>query len=239
MPAKKVSFLNSRKQKLIGVLHAPKRKASSIIILAHGFSSDKDEKGTFVKLAEALCNAGFAVLRFDFAGLGESQGRLEDLTITNEIDDLRAAISFARKGKYGKIGLLGASFGGSVSLLASPGEKIDSLAVWNPVVYLDKTFSGALKRHPVKRTKLTRRFISDMKKYDIFSSAKKISAPLFILHGENDAIIPYSQSWDLFKSVPGAKLEILKNAQHNFHGEKDRPVALQLTVNWFSQTLSG
>ncbi|MBI4175984.1 MAG: alpha/beta fold hydrolase [Candidatus Aenigmarchaeota archaeon] len=237
MQAKKISFQNSRKQKLSAVLHTPDRKTSSIVIMAHGFAADKDEKGTFVELAGMLCKAGLAVLRFDFAGYGDSQGSPADTTITNEVDDLGSAIKYARKRKYRKVGILGASFGGTIAIISAATESVDCLLVWNPVVYVQKSLGELAGKYPVKKTKVTKNFFQDIRKYDVLSSAKRIDKPLFILHGESDSLIPYSDSWDLFKSIAGAKIEIIKGGQHNFHGERDLAIASQLSLNWFSRIL--
>ena len=69
---KKITFQNSRGTKLVGVLHLPDKKTSSAVIISHGFAANKD-RTRLIKLAETLSKNGFAVLRFDFSGCGESE----------------------------------------------------------------------------------------------------------------------------------------------------------------------
>jgi len=63
----KVNFQNSEGKTLVGVLHLPKQKTDKIIILAHGFTSNKNRE-RYILIGEALVNEGYAFLRFDFGG---------------------------------------------------------------------------------------------------------------------------------------------------------------------------
>ncbi|PIV37516.1 hypothetical protein COS31_04240 [Candidatus Roizmanbacteria bacterium CG02_land_8_20_14_3_00_36_15] len=86
---KKIFFSSTDKLKLCGVWHTPSKKTSKAIVLAHGISVDKDEEGgNFIKLANLLSGAGYAVFRFDFRGNGESEGDPRKMTIKEEVDDL-------------------------------------------------------------------------------------------------------------------------------------------------------
>ena len=61
----KIYFENSRGANLVGVLHTPEKVSNSVVIISHGFTSNKD-RTRFVKLAETLLKNGFTDLRFDF-----------------------------------------------------------------------------------------------------------------------------------------------------------------------------
>jgi alpha/beta superfamily hydrolase len=125
---KKIWFRNSRGQRLCGILHeAGKEKA---IVMAHGFAADKDEEGIFVRTAEAMCKEGFSVLRFDFAGSGESEGEFSEMTLSSEAEDLKSAFEFMKSHGYRRIGLVAASFGGAVAMIAHPDA--EAVVLWNP-----------------------------------------------------------------------------------------------------------
>ena len=86
-----------------------------ITILAHGFGGDKNWQ--LMKLvSDSLQMHGIASIRFDFNGHGESEGDFKDMTVPNEIEDLKRVVRYALQldGCNGKIGLLGHSQGGVV-----------------------------------------------------------------------------------------------------------------------------
>lgn len=257
MIEKKVRFL-SRGQKIVGVLHLPNKPVDRAIVMAHGITVDKDEGGIFVRTARALCKAGFAVLRFDFRGHGQSAGRSVDLTVAGEVNDLIAAVRYMKK--YKKIGLLAASFGGAISAIYLAKQKsVDALVLWNPVLDFDSFLklrtSWARKYFGMKSMKkldtkgyliLGRKFkigkplIGDMKRLKPYKYLKKVSIPTAILHGDKDSIVPYADSMRYYKSLGGVKkLITIKGANHGFHepGTHREQRAVNESIAWFKKYL--
>ena len=88
---KHVRFRNRSSERLAGVLHMPQDRANGFgVILCHGMESSKDSL-KHLRLGESLSRVGFAVLRFDFTGAGESSGEFESITYARQVDDLGAA----------------------------------------------------------------------------------------------------------------------------------------------------
>jgi alpha/beta superfamily hydrolase len=114
---KNVEFKNSRGDKLAGILNETNSK-DWVLIMAHGFTSNKNTKN-FVKLSEMLEGKNISSLRFDFWGHGESDGNFSDITISEAVDDILNAIKFVKELGYKNVGLLGSSFGGISSIMAS------------------------------------------------------------------------------------------------------------------------
>lgn len=246
---KKVYFYNKQKEKLAGILHLPKKISTVAVIICHGYSSSKDNKESW---AEAICNQGFAVLRFDFSGHGESEGLLEDLTITNVVSDLRSALDFLESLKYSKFGVTGHSLGGLVCVAtASIDKRIGAAApVSAPSDLSDlfdrledvigKNFVDYWKKNKyiyLYGRKMKYSFYEDAIKYDPEKILKKITCPLLLVHGDADSIVPVGQSINAFKLANGPKqLEIIKGADHNFEGGSYEKV-IDLTANWFKKWL--
>ena len=132
-------FFQSEGQRLAGVLHLPDQNSPPCVIASHGLLSSKDSE-KYMALGERLSQEGIAMLRFDFRGIGESEGRLEDDTVSRRITDLGAAIDFmlTRPGLGRRIGLVGSSLGGYVSLFkAAMDKEIRALVIWATPFHLD------------------------------------------------------------------------------------------------------
>jgi uncharacterized protein len=107
------------------------------VLMLHGFASQKDEVGDMYKrLAAALGERGIASLRIDFRGWGESEGGMENSTVTGMVEDAATAYAYLLEQSFvdpARIGLLGFSLGGAVSLV-SAGQNPDwyqSMAIWS------------------------------------------------------------------------------------------------------------
>ena len=130
----KLFFKNSKGNKLCGILSNPtSHKENPIIILCHGFSTGKDGR-TYLRLEEILNKNGVSTLRFDLFGHGESEGKFEEITTSEAVDDIENAIQFLKASGYKKIGLFGSSFGGMASIIAaSKTNDLYVLALKSPV----------------------------------------------------------------------------------------------------------
>jgi putative redox protein len=93
MHSKTVSFTNSDGRKLAGLLDLPGGATRAYAIFAHCFTCSKNLKAAN-HISRALTDAGLAVLRFDFTGLGQSEGEFADSNFSGNVADLLAAAAF-------------------------------------------------------------------------------------------------------------------------------------------------
>ncbi|MGA9572617.1 MAG: hypothetical protein WBS20_01585, partial [Lysobacterales bacterium] len=90
----KISFENRRAQTLAGVLHRPESGSTrACAIFAHCFTCTKNSKAA-VRISEALAAQGIEVLRFDFTGLGQSEGDFSSTHFSSNVDDLADAAAY-------------------------------------------------------------------------------------------------------------------------------------------------
>ncbi len=230
-----VSFLDSKGNKLEGILSVPEH-AKSVVVLSHGFTSSKNTK-LFVELENELNKLGIGTLRYNYWGHGELYCKglkykvLKDVTLSNSVDSLRAAIkSVLRKGDY-NIGLVGSSFGGLVSIIvASENSKIKALALKSPVTEPIKFWRDRLGDERIKKWKhdgviyynerseefeLNYGFWEDLSNFNTFKMVENIKCPVFVVHGDNDTVVPIKQSQD-FAKIVGTKVKIVKEANHAY-----------------------
>ncbi len=230
-----VSF-QSGGQRISGVLHLPEKKNASCVITSHGLLSSKDSE-KYVALGEGLTKAGFAMLRFDFRGLGESEGKIEETTVSGRIADLSSAIQFLKSQKNLKyrIGLMGSSLGGYVSLMrASAEEKVRAIVTWSTPFHLDDVGS---RKGEGDMAKLGDAFFEDIPKHRLLPLLPGVSNCL-VIHGEEDELVPVDQAWEIFHSLGAPKeIRILEGADHRITEPAHRQRAIDLTVEWFKKYL--
>ena len=244
----KFFFKDSKGNKVSAVLSDPINDKKTIIILCHGFSSNKN-RTTYLRLEENLNKYNIATIRFDFYGHGESDGKFEDITTSKAADDILSAIKYVKEKGYKRIGLFGASFGGMASLVAaSLSKELYILALKCPVSdILAKTIADISKssleewkkkgyiyyiNSVGEKFKLNYIFYEDAKNINGKEIAEKIKIPTLIVHGDSDITVPVAQSIKTSKLIEDCKLEIIKGADHLFSKKKDFDKMLKLIIDF-------
>ncbi len=254
MTQEKLYFKNSEGDKLCGILSNPTgKKEKPIVILCHGLGADKESK-TYTRLQTILNEKNISTLRFDFFGHGESEGKFEDITVSEGVNDVFNAIDFLKKQGYLKMGLFGSSFGGLVSIMAD--SKINDLSVLvlkspvsnyeelNHLRYLRKEleewkekgynyFEGKKGRQKLKYS-----FFEDFKNNNGYKAAGKIKIPTLIMHGEKDEIVPIDQSKKTACLVKNCRLEVVEGADHDYTKERDFEKMLKVVSEFIIHSLT-
>jgi fermentation-respiration switch protein FrsA (DUF1100 family) len=235
MKAENVSF-ESEGQRIAGVLHLPDKSKPPCVIASHGLLASKDSD-KYVLLGEKLTQEGIAFLRFDFRGCGESEGKIEENTITGRIADLDSAINFIRsyRGLKKRIGLLGSSLGGYISLIkASRDPEIRTSVAWSTPFHLDDLES---KMGTEDVPLLGGAFFTDLLNYRLQPLLGSVTNCLLI-HGEKDELVPVDQAWEIFQLLGSPKeIYIIEGADHRLTHPDHRQRATDLSVAWFKKFL--
>src|SRR5258708_14781741 len=119
MPAERFDFPNAQGQKLAAVLDRPAGEARAYALFADRFPCGKAVHAA-KRIAEGLTALGIAVLRFDFTGLGSSDGEFANTTFSSNVADLVAAANELRRTRRAPAILIGHSLGGAAVLAAAP-----------------------------------------------------------------------------------------------------------------------
>jgi uncharacterized protein len=208
-----------------------------IVILCHGFATGKDSSTNLV-LEGSLNENDIATLRFDFFGHGESEGSFENITLSKGVDDIISAYGYLKSLGYAKIALVGSSFGGAAAILAAAQlPNLFALALKCPVSgygeleiqdrgedgikeWREKGFVDYVNGQG-KVFKLNYGFFEDLAHNVGYEVAKKISMSTLIVHGDEDADVPISQSIKISTMIPDCRLEIFHGADHRFSRSED------------------
>ncbi len=226
--------------KLCGVFTVPRKGVKGFAILLHGLGGTKDEYGGFYKeLSEKLCGEGYATLRFDFRGHGESEGYQREFTVTGQILDIKASVREVSKIWNGNISLVATSFGAGAGVIytAIHGRNIiDRLVLISPVLDYQQTF--LTPKTPWMKTQFTNEKLRDAEEtgyisfegmFDIgiklieemriikpYEYIRTLDKPILTIHGERDTIVPVETSME--HGVPNrhSRLVILPNTDHGY-----------------------
>jgi len=200
--------------------------ANPTIVVVHGSEGNRaDPAERMLGIAKDLVSHGYNVLMFDMRGHGESGGEHISAGLC-EKNDLLGAIDYIRsRGIENKIGVLGFSMGAAVCLMAAPeSEEID--AVVADAAYADLV--SIIESEFAERSDLPKFFIPIILSmtrniYDVDFTAikpeeavKETSVPVFIIHGEQDEMIPVEHAYRLKEATqnPDSRLWIVPEAQH-------------------------
>ena len=161
-------FLNRDGHRLFSVLHyaADDSRARAVVICAPLFDEKLWSHRVLVNLARHLAAAGVSVLRFDYFGDGESDGRFEDASVGTRLRDIHDALEFCRREtKAREIFLLGLGLGATLALRATFEKDQDApvagVVAWAPVIDGDRYLNDILRAHLSAQMIIHRKVIHD------------------------------------------------------------------------------
>ena len=246
----RLTFEGGSGHELAGVLRRPEGEPRGAIVLSHCFTCSKDLH-TMTRLASALASAGWAVLRFDFTGIGESEGDFADKTITRNVEDVVRAAAAVREHVDGPLGLVGHSLGGAATLLAAPRiDDVGSVAVINTPsspLHLRDVLSeivDEVESEGVVTARLAGRdfpvsagLLADLERHDQEGRVAELGCPLLVVHALGDTTVRVGEGASTFAAArqPKAFVPLLSGG----HLLTDRGAAARCALvltDWFNVT---
>lgn len=156
-------FFDSHGQRVLGVLHTPEGPVRpGALVFLHGWAGYRiGPHQMFTKAARQAADRGFASLRFDFRGRGDSQGDAEATTLSTMIEDAQRAVEVVcEQTGLERVALIGDCSGSEVAIGAGTlDRRIDSLVLWSaPIVAGDRSRADAAKRRSIYASYLRKVF---------------------------------------------------------------------------------
>ena len=253
MKSERVSFLNARDLRLAARLDLPSRHTpKAFVLFAHCFTCSKEFKAA-VNIGKTLARAGFGVLRFDFTGLGESEGDFPDTNLTSNIDDVLSAARFLETHYAAPQILIGHSFGGIAMLKAAravpSSVAVVTIATPSDPKHVLEHFGESRARIESEgsaevqvlghRVSIKRQFIDDVMGVDVQTDLRDLGKALLILHAPGDEVISIDHAAQLFAHARHPKSFVtLDSADHLLSDRSDAAYAGGLIAIWVSRYLS-
>jgi uncharacterized OsmC-like protein/alpha/beta superfamily hydrolase len=247
MHTRKITFENSGGHRLAALLDLPVDDAPiAYALFAHCFTCSKDYKGV-ARVSRALAGEGVAVLRFDFTGLGQSQGEFADTTFSSNVADLVAAAGFmARELEAPKI-LIGHSLGGAAALHAA--SKIPSVAAVATIAAPSSTddLANLIRSNAAeietageaeveisgRPFRIRRAFLDDLSEVNMHDAVAHLGCALMVFHSPVDSTVGIDHGVRIFEAAGQPKSFVsLDHADHLLSRAEDARYVGSMIAAW-------
>ena len=224
----KVRFTGATGETLAARLERPAHEPRDFVLFAHCFTCSKDLKAVG-RISDALVERGFGVFRFDFTGLGESEGDFADTNFTSNVEDLVAAADWLRDNHRAPRVLVGHSLGGAATVVAAArvpeSRAIATIGAPSSTDHLSEVILDAAPElaeaddAQVKLAgrcfRLKRQFVEDLQVKRVIEAAGQLDRALLILHSPVDETVAIDHARRLYDAAKHPKSFVsLDDADH-------------------------
>ncbi len=236
---------------LAGRLDQPAGPPRAYALFAHCFTCGKDLTAA-ARLARALTEDGFAVLRFDFTGLGGSEGDFGAAGFGSDVEDLVAAADHLRARYAAPSLLVGHSLGGAAALAAASripeAKAVVTIGAPASPAHVERLFSDAAPRIEAegqaeveiagRRFSVTRGFLEDLRTQQI--ELGRLGRALLVLHAPLDEVVSVDEAAKIYRAAKHPKSFVsLDGADHLLSRAADAAYAARVIAAWASRYLPG
>ncbi|MCX2720275.1 bifunctional alpha/beta hydrolase/OsmC family protein [Lentiprolixibacter aurantiacus] len=250
MKRQKIFFKNVEGQELVGHLELPAdQHPHNFALFAHCFTCNKNLSAVR-NISKALTQKGFGVLRFDFTGLGESDGDFAETNFSGNVEDLIAAADYLKEQHQAPALLVGHSLGGAAAIFA--GARLDSIqaiatigAPSNPqhVTHLlqgnieEIRQSGrAIVNLGGRPFTIKKQFLDDLEAHTLPKVARNLGKALLILHSPQDTTVGVKNAEEIYHAARHPKSFVsLDGADHLLSSSKDSHYTGRVIAEWASR----
>ena len=246
MRTERLEFANAKGEKLAALIDLPLGIPNAFALFAHCFTCGKDNLAA-KRISERLAICGIGVLRFDFTGLGTSEGEFADTHFSSNVDDLVAAADHLRK-TYGTPAILiGHSLGGA-AMLAAAHRIADARAIVTIAAPCDPAHvTGLFKEHVDKIReqgevevslagrpfRIKREFLDDIAEQRIRDCLANLRKALLVFHSPTDDIVGIENASHIFTAAKHPKSFVsLAGADHLLSKRDDAVYVANVITAW-------
>lgn len=253
----KLKIKNRDNRNIVAILEKS-GKDKGIAFIVHGLGGFKEQRH-IKAFNSAFRQFGYATVRWDARDtIGESEGRMEDATLTSFYQDLEDVISWAQKQAWFKkpFVLCGHSLGSAACILYAQRNpnQVKALVPTSAVVsgrFLHKTFSkkelkdwqekGHMLKESTSKPGLIKKIgwesMEDILEYDALEKVDRLTMPILLIVGHQDETTGLKSQKILFRAIPGnkKKLHIIQNAPHTFRNKKHLVQIKKIITEWLKE----
>ncbi|HEX6203988.1 MAG TPA: alpha/beta fold hydrolase [Thermoanaerobaculia bacterium] len=247
MRRERLRFRGSQGAELVGRLERPTGEASALVLLVHCFTCSKDLKA-LGWISRALVERGMAVFRFDFTGLGESEGDFAGTNFSSNLEDLALAGDFLRERYEAPKVLVGHSLGGAAVLAAARREFPEAVAVATVGAPYDTEHLGEMlvRRAPELETEgeaevqlgpsrftVRRQLLEDLREQRMRQHIGELGKALLVLHSPVDEVVGVDHARRIYEAARHPKSFVsLDDADHLLTDPSDARYVAEVLAAW-------
>jgi len=251
MPIERFQFTSSEGHQLAAALDLPEREPLAYALFAHCFTCGKDVLAAR-RIALELANKGIAVLRFDFTGLGSSDGEFANSTFSSNVADLVLAADHLRRTHRAPAILIGHSLGGA-AILAAAGQIPDARAVVTIAAPSDPAHVTHFFKDKVEDIRsqgkvevslagrpfnIKREFLDDIAEHNLMARIAKLHRALLVMHSPTDDTVGIENATRIFLAARHPKSFVtLADSDHLLSKKGDAVYAADLIAAWVMRYL--
>lgn len=248
MKSEKITFPGSTGDKLSGRIDYPESEPKEFALFAHCFTCSKNLRAVG-HITKALAANGIATLRFDFTGLGESEGDFADTNFSSNVDDLIAASDYLSRNFKAPTLIIGHSLGGAAILQAANSLKNSKALVTigspcNPdhvIHHFEADMSKIEATGEAEVTlagrpfKIKKQFLDDLGSANMNDSISNLNRALLVMHAPLDDTVGIDNAAHIFKMAKHPKSFVsLDGADHLLSDEEYSMYAGNVIASWSS-----
>lgn len=246
MMTESVSFANAQGQMLAGKIDRPTGTPEAVAIFAHHFAGSKDVLAA-VRISRALAQRGIAVLRFDFTGLGSSEGQFKDTTFSTNVADIISAAQFLEDQGMPPHLLVGHSLGGAAALAAAAHipsvQTVASIGTPSDPAHVSHAFRNHLTQLAQGETvtiqvgpqalKISPAFWSDIQTFSLLQTVPTLNAAIMVFHAPSDDVVCVEHARKLYEAARHPKSFVsLDRADHLLRDPQDALFIAEILGPW-------
>jgi uncharacterized OsmC-like protein/fermentation-respiration switch protein FrsA (DUF1100 family) len=251
MPTERFQFTGEGGHQLAAALDLPDREPQAYALFAHCFTCGKDGLAAR-RIALALAAKGIAVLRFDFTGLGSSEGEFANSTFASNVADLVRAADHLRETRMAPAILIGHSLGGA-AILAAAGQIPDAKAVVTIAAPSDPAHVTGLFRDRIEDIRsrgkvevslagrpfqISREFLDDIAEHGLMAHIAGLHKALLVMHSPTDDTVGIDNATRIFVAAKHPKSFVsLAGADHLLSGKRDAAYVADVIAAWAARYL--
>jgi uncharacterized OsmC-like protein/pimeloyl-ACP methyl ester carboxylesterase len=251
MPTERFQFTGEGGHQLAASLDLPEQEPLAYALFAHCFTCGKDVLAAR-RIAAALAAKGIAVLRFDFTGLGSSEGEFANSTFSSNVADLVRAADHLRETRKAPALLIGHSLGGA-AILAAAGQIPDAKAVVTIAAPSDPAHVTCLFKERIEDIRrdgkvevslagrpfhITREFLDDIAEHGLMAHVANLHKALLIMHSPTDDTVGIDNATRIFVTAKHPKSFVsLADADHLLGGKRDAAYVADVIAAWATRYL--
>jgi uncharacterized OsmC-like protein/alpha-beta hydrolase superfamily lysophospholipase len=251
VPSERFDFSNAAGERLAALLDSPIEPPRAYALFAHCFTCGKDIRAA-KRIAEALTALGIAVLRFDFTGLGSSEGEFANTSFSSNVADLVAAADALRRTRRAPAILIGHSLGGA-AVLAAAADIAEARAVVTIAAPCDPSHVVGLFKDRIgeidtaggidvnlagRAFRIGRAFLDDVNQQRLRDRIGALHKALLVFHSPTDDIVGIENATYIFTAAKHPKSFVsLAGADHLLSRRSDATYVANVICAWAERYL--